>query len=171
MIGPRPAAQGELNYAFRRVLYDMMVAAKSLSSLTQIKGDYSQKESMKIAALIMARNLNDFFFMYQYHHNDDINIKDFGLTSWKPDNTARIGPKDKKRIDKIAGHIVASKPEPFRDGHEVKEIVLPLIKQSHQFVSSCLQERKAEYTGNASQYRRRLDGILPKLGLSKLPRN
>ncbi len=170
MKGPRLATQGELNYAFRRVLYDMMVAAKSLSSLTEIKGDYSQKESMKMAALIMARNLNDFFFVYQYHCSDDINVKDFGLTSWIANNTARIGSKDKKRIDKIAGHVVASKPHPFKDDHEVKAIVLPLIRQSHEFISCCLQEKMAGYTGNASRYRLRLDGILPSLGLSKLPR-
>lgn len=55
MIGPRPAKQSELNYAFRRVIYDMMIAAKSLASLSQGTRDYSGKESMKIAALIMAK--------------------------------------------------------------------------------------------------------------------
>jgi hypothetical protein len=170
MIGLRAAKQNELTYAFRRVLYDMMIAAKSLASLSQVTRDYSRKESMKIAALIMARNLSDFFFQHQYRYYDDINVTDFALTTWRPDNTAKLTPSVKRRIDKIAGHIVASKPAPFKEDQEVSDFVLPLVAQAREFVRACRAEQKAEYTGHASKYRRKLDGILPQIGLPKLPK-
>jgi hypothetical protein len=170
MIGPRPAKQHELNYAFRRVVYDMMIAAKSLSALSSGTRDYSQKELTKIAALIMARNLNDFLFQHQWRYDDDINVTDFGLATWRPDKAAKLSTSVKKRIDKIAGHIVASRPDPFKDDQEVHDIVLPLVTQIRDFVCACRVEQKAEFTGNASKYRKRLDAILAKIGLSELPR-
>ena len=114
MIGPRAAKQNELTNAFRRVLYDMMIAAKSLASLSQVTRDYSRKESMKIAGLIMARNLSDFFFEHRYRYPDDINVTDFTLTTWRPNNTAKLTPSVKKRIDQIAGHIVAKQAAPVQ---------------------------------------------------------
>lgn len=137
MMGGRAASQDELKHAFRRVLYDMMSAAKSLSCLSQVTRDYSRKESMRIAGLIMARNLNDFLFQHQYRHVDDINVTDFALTSWRPDPAAKLTSSVKKRIDKIAGHIVASKPAPFKDDQEVSDVVLRLVAQTREFVCAC----------------------------------
>ena len=148
----------------------MMIAAKAISCLSQVTRDYSRKESMKIAGLIMARNLNDFLFQHRYRHDDDINVTDFGLTSWRPDRAAKLTSSVKKRIDKIAGHIVASKPAPFKDDQKVSDAVLPLVAQTREFLCACRAEQKAEYTGHASKYRSRLDGILPKIGLPKLPK-
>lgn len=114
MIGPRSAKQNELNYAFLRVVYDMMIAAKSLASLSQVTRDYSRKESMKIAALIMARNLNDFFLEYQHRHQDDINVTDFALTSWRPDKTAKLTPSVTKLIDDIGGILLRATRPPSK---------------------------------------------------------
>jgi len=166
----RPATQDEKNYAFRRVVYDAMIAARGVVSFNNIDG-YSSKESMKLAALIMARNLDAFFFQLSYSHDDDINYTDFGLSSWTPDTSAKLTKSVRKRINKVVGHVVSSKPDPFKNPDEVDKIVLPLICQASEFVRACLQDDVAKYTGKSGECRRRLNGILKRLGIAELPEN
>lgn len=171
MLGNRKASKRELNYAFRRVLYDMMLAAKCVTSLSASANDYSATELRKVAGLMMARNLNDFFFVVKEHrHSDDIDVSDFLLVAWQPNSSAKLNKVVKTRINKIAGHIVASEPIPFKKDQEVCDIIRPLVETAHQFILACLKEAKAEYTRKAADYRRRLDGILPLLSLPKLPK-
>ncbi len=171
MKGRRTKTKSELNYAFRRVLYDMMLAAKCVDSLSMSPRDYSAKELRKIGGLIVARNLNDFFFVVKQHKLiDDIDVTDFELSTWRPDPQAKLSKKDKNRINKIAGHIVARDPEPFRDDKEICSMLRPLIATGHQFVSACQKELKADFTGRAADYSRRLNRLLPSINLSILPK-
>lgn len=171
MIGPRAATKEELNYTFRRVLYELLLATKCVVALSTTANDYSAKELRKIGGLIVARNLNDFFFVVKQHRFiDDIDVTDFELSMWRPDSQAKLNKKDKSRINKIAGHIVARGPDPFKDDKEISDILQPLIVTGHQFVLACQKELKAEYTGRAADYRRRLNGLLPSINLSVLPK-
>ena len=165
------ASQGELNYCLRRVIYDMMVAARAAHSLSIDQNDFSCKEMAKMAGLIMARNLNDFlFFVPDKPKEDDINVLDFCIDNWHPSPKAKLRPDTKNRINKIACHIVAHRQDVFMDDEKTKEFMLPLIKECCSFVQQCLAENKAEYTGNASKYVCQLNGILVKLELPLLPK-
>ena len=120
----------------------------------------------KIAALIMARNLNAFLFVKHHQYLDDINATDFGLSNYKLNSTDSLCSNVKKRIDKIAGHIVSSEPTPFKDDEEIKTVVCSILKLSYEFVSKCLSQGKAKYTGMAPKYVDHLNDFLPKIGLS-----
>jgi len=169
MKSGRNATQAELNYGLRRVVYDTLVAAKSIDSLSTIGRDYAGKEMAKMAALIMARNLHAFLFVPNYSKTDDINVTDFNLSNWQPSSQAHLSPNVYERIHKIVGHIVASKPNPFKDDKDVNGKLIPLIEQACDFVRQCRAQGKAEYTGTAKYYVRRLNGLLSKFGLAKLP--
>ena len=166
-----PARQSELNYGLRRVVYDTMVAAKSLTSFSSVDKDYSANEMAKMSGLIMARNLNAFLYCHGHDKNDDINVTDFNLSAWQPSPKARLEKEVIKRIHKIVGHIVASKPNPFKDEREVRNIILPIIREACEFIRKCLAQEKAKYTGKASYYVPRLNGSLAELELPKLPKS
>ena len=166
----RNATKAELNYSLRRVVYDIMVASKSVASLSASGNDYSEKEMAKMTALLMARNLNAFLFVHEYVKDDDINVTDFiNLSSWTPSPSACMSEIVKQRIHKIVGHIVASKPSPFKDDEEIRNTIIPIIEQACNFVRECLAQNIAKYTGEAPYYVRRLNGLLPQIGLAKLP--
>jgi hypothetical protein len=174
MKGGRPARQDELDRALRRMIYNLMVTSQAVVSLAEFTDP--RKDAMKIAALIMARNLNDFLFETKYSKDDDINVADYGL-AWSPDINAKLswtppGAKvlgDKNRIDKIVGHVVASKMTVFGDDNEVRKLVIPLIKETFGFICAALGEGKAKYTGLAPAYCRRLNKLLPHFSLPHLP--
>ena len=77
------ATKDKLNNAFRRVIYDTTVAAKSLEQIPKSGRDFSLKAALKIAALIMARNLNGFLYKSPKLLNG------FAI-AWKPDLSARL---------------------------------------------------------------------------------
>ncbi len=170
MKNGKKANQGQRNYAFRRVLWDMLVAAKAVSEFSNTGRDYSKKETLKAASLLMTRNLDSFFFDTKHGHDDDINVTDFDLRGWTPERKAKLTKACRRRINKLVGHVVASRPDPFTDAEEVKRIVVPLIREGYEFLCQCLSQKRASYTGKASWYRRRLNGILPRIGLAKLPK-
>ncbi len=164
------ATQGELKYALRRVVYDTMVAAKSITSLPASGRDYSAKEMAKMSALIMARNLDAFLFLRKYLKEDDINVTDFALSGWKPSGKAALSQAERERINKIVGHIVASKPVPFKDDDKIWKKILLIVEEACNFVRQFLAQKKARYSGKAPYYVRRLNGLLRQLGLQQLPR-
>ena len=165
----RTANRKQKEYALRRVIYDVMLAAKSLIALANGSPDFAEEESFKVAALIMVRNLDAFFFGQPSGHGDDIHHGDFGLTSWKPDESAKLQGTERERINKIVGHVVSSRPAPFNKRDEVPRIVIPLIGQASDFVRACRKENAVAYTGKAAEYAKRLNGILPVLGIAELP--
>lgn len=180
-----PSTVDQRNYALRRIIYNTMIAAKSLHMLPLSGKDFSQKELAKVAGLIMARNLDDFFFKQQrdcaiaiqkgktpnpqasYKQLDDIFVSDFAL-SWVAPSTAMIPQPEYQRINKLAGHVVAIPPKPFKDDAAC-QILKPLILVAVDFVRASLTGGNAVYTGKATYYVPRLNGTLAKLGLQKLP--
>jgi len=103
------ATKRQRNYALRRVVYDTLIAAKALYVGRSSGRDFSAKEAAKVAGLIMARNLDDFFFMQTrkaarkgkakphdaYHYDDDIFVCNFGLT-WAPATNAMLSDADRR---------------------------------------------------------------------------
>jgi hypothetical protein len=166
----RKSTQKERDYALRRIIYVVLVAAKSLDMIKHDgKGDYSKKEVAKIAGLMMARNLDDFFFKRpnpKKQHPDDIFLADFTLV-WKP-SSAGLSAATNRRISKIAGHIVAWKLPVFTDDEAIK-VIRPILEVAVDFVRSCVAHGDAKYTGHAKFYVRRLNGILKKLKIPSLP--
>jgi len=159
----------EKNYALRRVLYDTLVATKSLLAFGDARRDFATKESLKAAALIMARNLNAFFYHTDYAHIDDIHVGDFSLVKWTPDKSAALDKRQKMRINKLVGHVVTSRPDPFKSDQEVRDLAVPLIRQSRDFIEQCTTTQAAQYVGRAKRYARILNSLLPSLGLRPIP--
>jgi hypothetical protein len=185
MKDPKIAAtMRQRNYALRRVLYDTLIAAKAVLAVRTSGRDYSAKEAAKAAGLIMARNLDDFFFKQNrvmsgagtrkgkvspqdaYRKDDDIFVGDFGLR-WTPDQKAMLSDTDYERINKLVGHIVADSPKPFIDS-VATAIIERHVQVAVEFVQTCLSSGAAAYTGKAEFYVRRLNGTLGKLGLPRL---
>ena len=182
----KPATKDQRNYALRRIVYNTMIAAKALDVVPLSGSDYSQKELAKAAGLIMARNLDDYFFKQDrvvkravangktpnrqnaYTKPDDIFVSDFSL-SWTPPPAAMIDETAYERINKLVGHIVAEPPDPFKDP-EALAIIEPLVLTAIEFVQNTLAAAKASYTGKAGYYVRRLNGTLRKLGMATLPK-
>ena len=169
MKGGHNATQAELDYGLRRVLYDVMVVAKSVTALPAAGRDYSAKEMAKMSALIMARNLDAFSFVHKHDRSDDINVTDFALFGWVAPPTVALTQTERTRINKIVGHIVASKPDPFKDGDAIWKKIPPIIEEACTFVRECLRQKKAAYTCKAPFYVRRLNGTLRQIGLPQLP--
>lgn len=179
------ATPDQRNYAMRRVLYNTLIAAKSLEFVPQSGADYSAKEMAKASGLIMSRNLDDFFFKLDrdaakavkhghtpnpqssYKKPDDVFVIDFAIP-WRPPVIAMISDQDYERINKLVGHIVADPPEPFGDA-ETLAIIEPLVRVAVEFLQTCLVSGQASYTGKAGFYARRLNGTLRKIGISQLP--
>lgn len=182
----KPATTDQRNYALRRIIYNTMIAAKALDLVPLSGADYSQKELAKAAGLIMARNVDDFFFKQDrvvnravkkgktpkrqnaYMQPDDIFVSDFSL-SWSPSPAAMIDETTYERVNKLVGHIVAEPPDPFKDP-EVQAIIQPLVLTAVEFVRNTLATAKASYTGKAGYYVRRLNGTLRKLKIPTLPK-
>ena len=165
----RNATQAELNYALRRIVYDTMVAAKAVAAIRAAGRDYSAKEMAKMSALIMVRNLDAFLFLDKHDRADDISVTDFTLSDWEVSSNAALTSGERRRIHKIAGHIVASEPRPFKDNDTIWQKILLIIEEARDFVRNCLAEEKAKYTGKAPYYVRRLNGLLRQIGLRQLP--
>jgi hypothetical protein len=170
MANRRKATQAELNYTMRRVVYDTMVATKSLATLPASRRDYSAKEMAKMSALIMARNLDAFLFLNKHDKADDINVTDFTLSEWKASPDAALTREERTRTNKIVGHIVASEPRPFRDNDKIWQKIPLIVEEACNFVRQCLAQKKATYTGNARYYVRRINGLLRQIGLPQLPK-
>lgn len=180
-----PSTADQRNYALRRVLYNTLIAAKSLDYVPESGDDYSAKEMAKASGLIMARNLDDFFFkmdrdaaratshgkmpspQHSYKKADDIFVVDFRI-AWSPPVNAMISERDYERINKLVGHIVADLPDPFDDA-EACPVIEPLVRAAIGFIPACLTSGQASYTGKSGFYVRRLNGTLAKIGISKLP--
>jgi hypothetical protein len=170
----------------RRVLYDALIAAKSLDFICQSGKDYSAKEMAKASGLIMSRNLDDFFFKLvrdgnrakrraerpnpqnSYKKPDDIFVKDFGIR-WSPPTSAMISESNYERINKLVGHIIAHSPVAFED-RDVCDIIKALVRAAVEFVKACLTSAQGYYTGKARFYVRRLNPILERIGIPQLPK-
>ena len=161
----------EKEFALRRVVYDVLIAVKSLVEIPQVRRDFSKKESLKISALIMVRNLNAFLYHTDYGHCDDIHSGDFGLTCWAPAANAALGKRLKERINKLVGHVVTSRPDPFKDDQEVSDVALPLIHESCEFIRHCRKVGGVGYRGAAKGYVLQLNSLLPMLGFTVIPEN
>lgn len=173
-----PRTPVQLDYGLRRVINDIMVGAKAVWQLTgnRLRRDFSGQEIAKFAGLIVARNLNDFFF--QIPDKDDVAFLDFGLTSWTPDPKAELSHDDKpdkklgdrNRIGKLYGHIVAVDDvewdgvEPYRSPEAINTI-RPLLLEGCHFVRECSLQKGSQFKGKARFYIRRLNGTLNELGL------
>jgi hypothetical protein len=161
-----------ITFGLRRVVYDIEIAAKALVMLKKCqRHDASMGELLKIAALIMARNLNDFLFASG--KPNDLSSSHYGLI-WRPrrrlknpKTKIRLTQGDRNRISQIAGHIVSKKPLSFSND-TVLSLVLPLVEESVHFVNACRNERKARYHGKAREYVARANVCLKELGLPTL---
>lgn len=166
----QPADQRQQNYAYKRMLYDLRVAAHSLNLLPWFSGGSPPWSCYAITALIMARNINDFLFpppKPKYKHDDDIFVVDFAL-QWKP-RVGKIPDEDRERINKIAGHIVADEPKHFSSMREMTRIVRPLISEGRDFVHHCRVESKVSDTGYSKKYLAELNTALHGLGIPSIP--
>lgn len=124
MRNNRPTTRQERNYTFRRLVYDMLVAAKSVELITFTKGDYSAKEAAKVAGLLMARNLDEFFFKQHrlasqgknvacaYRYDDDVFVADLEIQNWAANANAALSKRNRDRISKLVSHIVANHQPP-----------------------------------------------------------
>ncbi|OGV74924.1 MAG: hypothetical protein A3K19_09095 [Lentisphaerae bacterium RIFOXYB12_FULL_65_16] len=172
MIGTRQPTQAEKNYTLRRIVYDVLIATKAVIEFDRTRGDFSKKESFKVAALIMARNLNAFLFQNDYRYDDDIHVGDFGLQSWAPSKNVELTKVPQKCISKVVGHVVARTPQGSLPNADVKRLVVPLIRESCEFIDRCVSTGTAAYTGAATGtrgYVARLNSLLPEIGVSKIP--
>ena len=116
----------------------------------------------------MARNLNAFFYHSKSNHHDDIQVADFALALWVPDPKSALTKDQQQRINKLVGHIVTSKPEPFKTSNEVSALTVPLIREVCQFMEACISAGEGQMIGNAKLCARKLNSLLPSLGLSKI---
>ncbi len=167
----RPATSPEKNYPLRRVVYNILLAARSITSLENKELDFTEKEIVKFTAIMMARNFDEFLFGTNHTHDDDIHVSDFNLSGWAPKIEAKLDKEMKDRISKCAGHIVASKPSPFKNDKETKKLVIPLIIQSVEFVQQCIKSDQAKYTGKAKKYVKEGNALLRKLDIPLLPKS
>lgn len=154
------------DYALGRVCYNLMVASEAACRLKD-KGTIATNAVAKIVGLIMARNLHDFLFeaRTKNSHSDDIFANEFQLQH-VPDNQAKLSSDDKKRINKIAGHIVQEDPGHFDRNADVLKVLVPLIDEGAKFVNKCLNEGKAVLpTSRASKYAQETNRRLPNLGI------
>ena len=166
-----------LNYAYKRVTYICMVVAQALLILREERGGSPRWSVAAIPALIMARNLDDFFFPEESAVNcrnkmepgkkyaDGVFLSDF-FPSWSTDGKARLSPDDRKRINKIAGHIVGVEQQHF--GRDVPKLVMPLLTEGCEFLRQCRRQEKARDTGYARKYRKQLQEMLEKLGIEAI---
>jgi hypothetical protein len=157
------------NYAFRRLIYNLMVSAHSIILCRQETKSIPNSAVMKICGLIMARNINDFLFNLRKTtrpYDDDIFAADFNLSNWIPDQNNRLTKPIKDRINKIAGHIVSKDPKHFGDLKTIEPIIIPLICEGCYFANKCFEQSKAKYTGNARKYQEYLNKALCVLDLS-----
>jgi hypothetical protein len=167
----RPATSPEKNYTLRRVVYNILLAARSIISLENKKLDFTEKEIVKFTAIMMARNFDEFLFGTNHSHDDDIHVSDFNLSGWEPKLEAKLDKEMKDRISKCAGHIVSSKPPPFKNDKETKNLVIPLIIESSEFVRQCIESGQAKYTGKAKKYVKESNALLRKLDIPLLPKS
>jgi len=174
MKNGRAATSPEKNYTLRRIVYNILLAARSIISLENKKLDFTEKEIVKFTAIMMARNFDEFLFGTNHSHDDDIHVSDFNLSGWEPKLEAKLDKEMKDRISKCAGHIVSSKPPPFKD-NEIKKLVIPLIIQfiiqSVEFVQQCIKSDQAKYTGKAKKYVKESNALLRKLDIPLLPKS
>jgi hypothetical protein len=167
MKNSRTPTKSELNYALRRVLYNVLIATKALIEFQNTSRDFSKKESYKITAMIMARNLNEFLFNSSYRYDDDIHVIDFNINSWSPDNNAEL-TTDSRTLSKIVGHVVAKKTNPLSNP-DIPKMVRLLIKESCEFIDKAIANRAAKYTGASHAYLKRLNSLLPLLPIKINP--
>jgi hypothetical protein len=125
MKNNRPCTRRERNYTFRRLTYDTLIAAKSVEMITFTKGDYSAKETAKVAGLLMARNFDEFFFKQHrlarqgrnvacaYRYEDDVLVADLAIQNWAANANAALSKRNNDRIGKLVGHIVAKPISPI----------------------------------------------------------
>ena len=167
------ANQNGLEYAFRRVIYDLMVVAHSIRLLEYSDNKpvhpslkkFPVRAVIKISALIMSRNINDFLFNCGgYQHDDDIKFVDFQIHGWSPINQAKLSDDDRNRIHKIAGHIVSADPVHFGGTQKIKKIVTPLLKEGCEFIRRC----GIQHTDRSQEYLDYLNQSLSELNLPKI---
>jgi hypothetical protein len=165
----RKRTQSELDYAFRRVIYDLMVAAQALLLLDHYRGVFPAAAVTKIAALIMARNINDFLYCKgPRDHADDIDFDDFRISNWRPDAQSQLLLDHRKRIHKIVGHIVAADPVHFGGPQTIRKVVVPLLREGCEFIRQCRDQSIAQYTGRAMEYEDYLNHALHRLRLPRI---
>ena len=169
MIGTRQPSQAEKNYALRRIVYDALVATKSVIEFGRTRRDFSKKESFKVAAFIMARNLNSFFYYNDYRYDDDIHVGDFDLPNWTSDKSAQLTKGAQKCISKVAGHVVARTPSGSLSNQDVTDLLVPLIRVCGEFIHQCISTGTASYTKAAKSYVPRLNSLLPQVGVVEIP--
>jgi len=156
------------DYTLRRVLYYMMIVARSLRILDRREHDYAAREAAKCGTLISLRALSAFL---TDNHNldkkgtrrfpDDVIITDFGLL-----HRTGLLPADRGRIDKLFAHAVNVKQAVFRDP-EVSVVAQPVLQECARFVRDCRDKGLAKLTGNASKYLRIIGEFIPGLNLPK----
>jgi hypothetical protein len=169
MMRRRKRTQSELDYAFRRVIYDLMVAAHALLLIDRHRNSFPIRAVNAIAALIMARNINDFLYCKgPKNHQDDIDFVDFQISAWTPDAQSKLSEDDRNRISKIVGHIVSSDPVHFGGPQTIKKVVVPLLLEGCAFVRQCRDLSRAGYTGRAKEYQNYLNDALHGLGLPQI---
>ena len=155
------ATRRKRNLALRRVLYDAMVAAKAIDLIATNEVGYPAKETAKIAGLIMARNLDEFLSNRSGRYDDDIRLSHFG-SSWVAPINFRIKDADRKRINKLVGHIVSSQPGVYRDKAAI-DLIKPIVHAAVDFVKRCGTDGIADYKGKANAYALEINNLLTKL--------
>lgn len=146
---PKALGPSDLDYAFRRVIYDAMVAKRSLRLFKERKGEWALGSVARMAGLMMARNLFEFFSTKTREKDDDVRVTDFKLKSWKPKGT--LTRDDVDRLHKVVGHIVCEDPNPFTQDEFVR-IVQSQLEDTCKFIDAVQTEGAATLTGNAAKY-------------------
>lgn len=166
--------RSQLNYTLRRVVYDTLLAANAVVELRAKGHAFQTTESYKILRLLMARNLNEFFFESQSKtkHPHDIRVAAFDLP-WdfrceKRFAKARFDDTTSLRVSRIVAHIVMTRQPVFRS-KETLERVEPLLMLAVEFVCKCRQHDRARYTGRCREYAIKLNRTLAHLKLPLVP--
>ena len=155
------------DYTLRRILYYMMIVARSLKILGNEDHDYAAREAAKCGALISLRALSA--FLTDEHklrkglrvYPDDVIITDLSLQ-----HRTGLLPTNRARIDKLFAHAVNVKQNVYKDA-EVSAIAQPVLQECAGFVRDCRDKGLAKLTGSASKYLGIIAEFMPSLNLPK----